>query len=65
VSEPDHNNWQNSLRGLAATAVLVAGGLYIAVQLIIAVAHILIAILCVAAALYGAFCFERYRRSRW
>lgn len=65
MSAPDPGNWHNSLRGLAATAVLVAGGLYIAVQLIQAIAHILIAILIVAAVLYGAFCFERYRRSRW
>lgn len=65
MNTPNPNNWQNSLRGLAATAVLVAGGLYIAVQLIEAIARVLIAILFVAAVLYGIMCFERYRRSRW
>lgn len=65
MSGPEPAQWQASLRGLAATAVLVAGGLYIAVQLIQAIAQVLIAILFVAAATYAVVCFERYRRSRW
>jgi uncharacterized membrane protein YfcA len=58
-------NWQNSLRGIAATAVLVAIGFYIAITLIQAIAKPLIGIVVVAAALYGIVRIERYRRSRW
>jgi hypothetical protein len=65
MNTPNPYSWQHSLRGLAATAVLVAGGLYIAVHLIEAIARILIAILVVAAVVYGIVCVERYRRSRW
>lgn len=59
------SNWQATLRGIAMTALLVAGGLYIAVRLIVAIAHVLIAVLFVVAVIYGIVCFERYRRSRW
>lgn len=62
---PNPNGWQSSLRGIAATAVLVALGLNIAVSLIMAVAGWLILIGIVVAIVYGIVCFERYRRSRW
>lgn len=61
----DSGGWQSHLRGIAATAVLVALGLYIAVSLIMAVAAWLVAIGIVAAGVYCVVSFERYRRSRW
>lgn len=65
MNGPYPGNWQNSLRGIAATAVLVAIGLYIAITLIQAIARPLIEMVVVTAVLYGVVRFERYRRSRW
>lgn len=65
MTDPGPNNWQATLRGFAMTALLVAGGLYLAVRLVLVIAHVLIAILLVVAVIYGVVCFERYRRSRW
>ena len=65
MTPPNPSNWQNSLRTIAATAVLVALGLYIAISVMQAIARPLIGIILVAAVLYGIIRFERYRRSRW
>ncbi len=59
------NNWQTSLKGLAATLLLVAIALSIAVHLLEAVAPVLITIGIVAAIAYAVFVVGRHRRSRW
>ena len=65
MTDPGTTSRQATLRGLAMTALLVAGGLYLAVRLVLVIAHVLIAIVLVVAVIYGVVCFERYRRSRW
>jgi hypothetical protein len=65
MTAPNPNGWQSSLRGIAATAVLVAMGFYLAVSLIAVIAAWLVLIAIVVAVVYGVVCFERYRRSRW
>lgn len=64
-NNPVPSNWQSSLRGLAATCFLVALGLYLAVQLIKAVAVVLIVLAAIAAAIYLGVCITRYRKSKW
>jgi hypothetical protein len=58
-------NWQASAKGIAATVLLVAIGLYLAVRLIEAVATVLIVLAAVGALAYIVVLFVRYRRSRW
>lgn len=65
MTAPTPGNWQASAKGLAATALLVALGLYLAVRLIEAVATVLIVIVAVAAFAYLVLLFVRYKRSRW
>ena len=65
MNTPEPRNWQNSLRGVAATCLLVAVGLYLAATIIEAIARILIAVLIIAGIIYAVVCFERYRRDRW
>ena len=65
MNGPYPGNWQSTLRGVAATAVLVAIGFYIAIHLIEAVAKPLIGIGLVVAVLYAITRLAQHRRSRW
>ena len=65
MTTPNPTNWQTTARGLAATVLLVAIALYLAVRLIEAVASVLIVLAAAVAFIYVAFTFVRYRRTRW
>jgi len=65
VTPPTPSNWQSSAKGVAATALVVAIALYIAVHLIEAVAPVLIGIGVVLAIAYAAVIVGRRRRSHW
>jgi hypothetical protein len=65
VTASDPPNWQGSARKFAATALVVAIGLYLTVRLIEAVATVLVIIAAVGAFAYVLILVGRYRRSRW
>lgn len=65
VTPPPTDNWKTSAKSLAATALLVAIGLYLAVRLIESVATVLIVLAAGAAVSYIVVLIVRYRRSRW
>jgi hypothetical protein len=65
VSGLEPNNWQNALRRIAATCLLAAVGLYLTVDIIKAIAPVLIVLVVVVGVVYSVVCFERHRRSRW
>ena len=65
MTAPPPGNWQSSARGVAATVLLVAIALYLAVRLIDAVATVLVVIAAIAALGYIVVLVARYRRSRW
>lgn len=65
MTAPPSGNWQSSARGLAATVLLVAIALYLAVHLIDAVATVLVVIAAIGALGYVVVIVARHRRSRW
>ena len=58
-------NWETGAKRIAMTVLSVAVALYIAVQLIRAVAGVLIVIGAAIAVVYLAIQINHYRKSRW
>jgi hypothetical protein len=62
---PPPGNWQSRFKKVAATALLVAVGLYIAARLILAVAPVLIVTGLIGVGAYAGVLIARHRRSKW
>lgn len=65
MNAPTPTGMQGRARRLAATALIVAFTLWVAVSILESIAPVLITVAAISAAVYGGVLIARYRRSRW